>query len=345
MKKIKFFFFRNYRRLIRLATALASSLLIVFGALSVYAYDGQPDVKLSSIDYGVVNFGVPYVETRSNSKYCGYASTFAPYIYEVMSGSTQGTTYPTPYYSYNACASLSSLYEVNGSKMFAPNSYSVCQTISFSKRVTRASFYVKLGSGFVFDTDSVQVQNMGNESNFTSWNAGWQAWNASYEFCVYNCEAFKLKTFVKNTSVIATLGISVSLNTVYFEDGTSLIIDNNNQNTDKIVSAIEGNKSSAENNEYSGTTSEQKKAQSDLDTSEKKISEDTAEARTTTINIFKNFTVPGDIMKGLLTVTNLFNSLCANIPFAPIILNFSLAIGAAAFLLGLAAVIIRRSRQ
>lgn len=116
-------------------------------------------------------------------------------------------------------------------------------------------------------------------------------------------------------------------------------------NMDQILKAIQDNKSSAEKEQYSVATDEQKKGQSDLDSSEKKISDDTAEARASTINIFKNFTLPGDIMKGLLCVTNIFNSLCAGIPFAPIILNFSLAIGAAAFLLGLTAVFVRFGRS
>lgn len=110
-----------------------------------------------------------------------------------------------------------------------------------------------------------------------------------------------------------------------------------NSKLDRIIAAIEANKSSAEKNEYSGATTEQKQAQSDLNSAEASINSDTASARASTVDVLKNFTVPGDIMKGLLSVTNLFNSLCANIPFAPIVLNFSLAIGAAAFLLGLSA--------
>lgn len=110
-----------------------------------------------------------------------------------------------------------------------------------------------------------------------------------------------------------------------------------NSKLDRIISAIEANKSSAEKNDYSGPSSDQKQAQSDLDSAEASINADIAEARTSTINIFKNFTLPGDIMKGMLSVTKIFNAMCNCIPFAPIILNFSLAVGAAAFLLGLSA--------
>ena len=114
-----------------------------------------------------------------------------------------------------------------------------------------------------------------------------------------------------------------------------------NSKLDRIIAAIEANKSSAEKNAYSGPSSDQKQAQSNLDSAESSINADTASA----VDVLKNFTVPGDIMKGLLSVTNLFNSLCANIPFAPIVLNFSLAIGAAAFLLGLTAVFVRFGRS
>ena len=110
-----------------------------------------------------------------------------------------------------------------------------------------------------------------------------------------------------------------------------------NSKLDRIIAAIEANKSSAEKNDYSGPSSDQKQSQSDLNSAEASINADTATARTDTINLFKNFTLPGSILKGMLSVTSLFNALCARLSFAPIILNFSLAVGAAAFLLGLSA--------
>ena len=342
MKKIKLFFVRNYQRFIRFLILFSSICFFLVSSLSVFAFDGQPDVKLSSLDYGILNFGVPCIERKQPATYWGYTSAFAPYIYEVMSGSAQGTTYPTPYYSYSSCASLNSLYDVNGSKLFAPNSYVTRQTISFSKKVSRASFFIKLGTGFVFDEGNANVQNMGSNSDFSVYYSGWQSWASAYEVVVYNCESFKLSTFVKNSSNMSTLGYMVALTSVQFVDGSSLIIDNNNHNTDKIISAIESNKSSAEKNSYSGASTEQKKAQSDLDASEKKISDDTAEARSTTINIFKNFSVVGDISKGLLSVTALFNDLCLRFSPSAGLLNFSLALGIGAFLLGVSAYVVSK---
>ena len=110
-----------------------------------------------------------------------------------------------------------------------------------------------------------------------------------------------------------------------------------NSKLDRIIAAIEANKSSAENPDYNGVSSEHMNAQSDLDKAEASISADTSSARADTINLFKKFTLPGSILKGMLSVTSLFNALCARLSFAPIILNFSLAVGAAAFLLGLSA--------
>lgn len=114
-----------------------------------------------------------------------------------------------------------------------------------------------------------------------------------------------------------------------------------NAKLDEILQAIRENKSSAEKEQYSGASAEHKQAQSDLDSAENKINSDTAEARSSTINIFKSFTIVGDIAKGMLAVTNLFNVFTGDLVFAPALLNFSLAIGAGAFLLGLSAIILK----
>lgn len=112
-------------------------------------------------------------------------------------------------------------------------------------------------------------------------------------------------------------------------------------NMDQILKAIQDNKSSAEKEQYSGVTADHKQSQSDLDSAENKLYSDTADARSSTINIFKSFSIVGDIAKGMLAVTNLFNVFSGDLVFAPALLNFSLAIGAGAFLLGLSAIILK----
>lgn len=114
-----------------------------------------------------------------------------------------------------------------------------------------------------------------------------------------------------------------------------------NDKMDKIIAAIESNKSSAEKSDYNGVSADQKTAQADLDKAEASINADTATARTDTINLFKTFSIVGDIAKGMLAVTNIFNILTDYLVFAPALLNFALAVGAAAFLLGLSAIILK----
>lgn len=114
-----------------------------------------------------------------------------------------------------------------------------------------------------------------------------------------------------------------------------------NSKLDRIIAAIEANKSSAEKSDYNGVSADQKTAQSDLDKAEASINADTATARTDTINLFKTFSIVGDIAKGMLAVTNIFNILTGDLVFAPALLNFALAVGAAAFLLGLSAIILK----
>ena len=120
---------------------------------------------------------------------------------------------------------------------------------------------------------------------------------------------------------------------------------NTNDKLDKIIAAIEANKSSAEKSDYNGVTADQKTAQSDLDKAESSINADTVTARSDTINLFKTFSIVGDIAKGMLAVTNIFNILTGDLVFAPALLNFALAVGAGAFLLGLSAIILKVVRS
>ena len=136
-------------------------------------------------------------------------------------------------------------------------------------------------------------------------------------------------------------GIGAGLDFVFIYGNDNTV----NDKMDKIIAAIEANKSSAEKSNYNGVTADQKTAQSDLDKAEASINADTATARTDTINLFKTFSIVGDIAKGMLAVTNIFNILTDDLVFAPALLNFALAVGAAAFLLGLSAIILKVVRS
>ena len=117
-----------------------------------------------------------------------------------------------------------------------------------------------------------------------------------------------------------------------------------NSKLDRIISAIEANKSSAEKDTYSSTPDSVKQSQSDLDVADKKLTEDTASARSSTINVLSNFRIVGDIATGLLAVTNLFNVMASDLPFAGPLLNFSLFVGGIAFLLGVSVILFNHFR-
>ena len=114
---------------------------------------------------------------------------------------------------------------------------------------------------------------------------------------------------------------------------------------DKVIGLLEQGKSSAESNIYSGTTSEQQQTQQEASAAEKKIYDDTAEYRDSTISVFKNFRIVGDIANGMLSVTRLFDNLASRLSLASPLLQFSLAIGLGAFVLGLTSLFVGISRR
>lgn len=162
--------------------------------------------------------------------------------------------------------------------------------------------------------------------------------NSNIDFCCNLLSQIKTSNDSQNEKIQAILDKLVFTNEQLIASHEMYVnIWNSAYSIDKKLDTIIELLQVATSNNYSATTPSQKQNQADLDSAEASINADTAEARTSTINIFKNFTLPGDIMKGMLSVTKIFNAMCNCIPFAPIILNFSLAVGAAAFLLGLSA--------
>lgn len=336
MKKIKYFFIRQYAKIIRFLISLSVISVFIFGAFSVsaaesyYFYFSQPQVTDTSCYWEIV---------RSD----GYCFV----VYGVASSKPE-------YFS----ASLS-----NGKIYFEARGVSEAeQSYYILDRWTGGSLITSRDNGIYYF--ALSGFGVGAIYAHNAYNKGFSAPTVDRVF-LYGQDLLVNDNFSAVISLLNQLKSSGATSAQIQQVITSIgNLDNHtngnlklileaikNQTTtqnaklDEILQAIKDNKSSAEKNEYSGATTEQKQAQSDLDASEKKISDDTAEARASTINIFKNFTLPGDIMKGLLCVTNIFNSLCAGLPFAPIILNFSLAIGAAAFLLGLTAIFVRFGRS
>lgn len=306
MKKIKLFLFRNYQRIIRFLISFSVIGCLLVAVLTVSAgsvvdhrfYCSKPDITNNSCLIELV---------RSDGK------AFCIYV----------------------CA-----YKNDGSSI---------GDVAFYASVVDGALQIRPSSALLDSISSYGVywDNYGKMDTCTNVSIkGASLWLGGSSFVTgihgYNVDVSTVSVADSTVGFVFDYGtdsfVIDKLNKIndYLYSSDARLSDINSK-LDRIIAAIEANKSSAEKNEYSGATTEQKQAQSDLNSAEASINSDTASARASTVDVLKNFTVPGDIMKGLLSVTNLFNSLCANIPFAPIVLNFSLAIGAAAFLLGLSA--------
>ena len=332
MKRIKFFFIRNYQRFIRFLISLFVVSVFIFGAFSASAHE----VFQASISQPQLTGNDCYLEivTANDWRLVIYISR-----QDIFSGSNGSINGDSSFYA-----------QVNGNYLeISPNSY-------LASDVGSTSCW-----GYFYDLKWNSVSNLAKGSNSHTLRLGLGNSGAIKKIHGYNCNVTSITgtsndfvfsygmdtTFnnllisIKNTCSSTNLNvqdISTKLANLFNINRTFF----NSVNMAQILQAIQENKSSAEKNEYSGATTEQKKAQSDLDASEKKISDDTAEARATTINIFKNFSVVGDISKGLLSVTALFNDLCLCFSPSAGLLNFSLALGIGAFLLGVSAYVVSK---
>ena len=335
MKKIKLFFIRNYQRFIRFLISLSVISVLAFFAFSVSAAPA-PTVYSASISQPQLSGNDCYLEVVT-------ANGWKMVVYVTLAPSPSSNNASNV--AFSASVSDNNLHIVPLSALPSDRQlYGYMYDVSYGT----ISQLAHVETGNPADSLYLYLGNSGAITGIHGYNCdvnGINVTNSNFVFSYGVDTSFYTFLSAISSSVNSGVGklieISSTLVTLYNQNkaffGTT--------NMEQILKAIQDNKSSAEKTEYSGATDDQKKAQSDLDTSEKKISDDTAEARSSTINIFKNFTLPGDIMKGLLCVTNIFNSLCAGVPFAPIVLNFSLAIGAAAFLLGLTAVFVRFGRS
>lgn len=335
MKKIKLFFVRNYQRFIRFLISFSVISVFIFGLFSVSA-TSAPVVYQASISQPQLSGNDCYLEVVT-------ANGWKMVIYVSLASSPSSNNVSNT--SFHAYVSDNNLHV---SCLSALPSSMELYGYMYDATYGGVSSLTHVETGHPADSLYLSLGNSGAITGIHGYNCyvnGISTSNNQFVFSYGVDTSFNNFLSAISSSVNSGVGkldtISSTLVTLYNQNKAFF----GSVNMQQILKAIQDNKSSAEKNEYSGATTEQKKAQSDLDTSEKKISDDTAEARASTINIFKNFSLPGDIMKGLLCVTNIFNSLCAGIPFAPILLNFSLAIGAAAFLLGLTAIFVRFGRS
>ena len=317
MKKIKLFFVRNYRRLLRLAAVFSSSLLLVFGVLSVSAVSPRYVFRCSR----------PYISNNN----CLYEMSFNDGSYFLFYGVALTSDGSPVRFDSSVTGSTITFEAINNTNITFCVFYLIDSNGSIYPLTQGAQGYT-----FLYETPAaVSIVNCYN-CYFPYWKSnsdGIFVYGSDNLVCDY---LSNLNTLLSQLKDVESSKLQAIIDTINY--GAA----NQQAKLDAIIKAIQDNKSSAEKNQYSGATTEQKKAQSDLDSADKKISDDTAEARTTTINIFKNFSVVGDISKGLLSVTALFNDLCLRFSPSAGLLNFSLALGIGAFLLGVSAYVVSK---
>ena len=337
MKKIKYFFIRQYSKIIRFLIIFSSVIALIFAqAFSAGA--------LRYID-------CVYSQPQLTGKNC--------YLEIVTSKNWQWLVCV----QLDAFSDATNISDVGFTAFISENYLCVSTTTSIPSSMLLSGFRVDMVSGDMTSFEHVEAGNRNDSMRTWIGSAG-----TITGIHGYNCDVTSITTATKNDFAInygTDISLRSSLNSVsvyvsQIQLNTSSIktvvntintnivnLFNQNKaffgstNMDEILKAIKDNKSSAEKEQYSGASAEHKQAQSDLDSAENKINSDTAEARSSTINIFKSFTIVGDIAKGMLAVTNLFNVFTGDLIFAPALLNFSLAIGAGAFLLGLSAIILK----
>lgn len=332
MKRIKFFFIRNYQRFIRFLISLSVVSVFIFGAFSVSAQE----VYQASISQPQLTGNDCYLEVVTANDWRLVIYISRQDIFTGSNGSSNGDSSFSAIVRDNSLVispnfALSSDVGTSTSWGFA---YDVrWNTVSaLGKTSDSLTMFFYLGnSGAITKIHgyNCDVSSITGTSNDFVFSYGMDTTFNNLLTSIYNtCRSTNLKV----QDISTKLANLFNINRAFFA----------NVNMAQILQAIQDNKSSAEKEQYSGASTEQKKAQSDLDNSEKKISDDTAEARSTTINIFKNFSVVGDISKGLLSVTALFNDLCLRFSPSAGLLNFSLALGIGAFLLGVSAYVVSK---
>lgn len=334
MKKFKLFLVRNYHRFIRFLISLSVISVLAFGAFSASAAPA-PTVYSASISQPQLTGNDCYLEVVT-------ANGWKMVIYVSLA--------PSPS-SNNVSDVAFSAYVSDNNLHIGPLSalpsdrqlYGYMYDVSFGT----VSSLAHVETGNPYDSLYLWLGNSGAITGIHGYNCNVNGINVTNSNFVFS---YGVDSSFNN--LLTAISSSVSSGVGKLSDISSTLVNLYNQNKaffgsvnmQQILNAIQDNKSSAEKNQYSGATTEQKKAQSDLESADSKLQNDTASARDSTISIFKYFSVAGDISKGLLAVTSLFNELCLAFTPSAALLNFSLAVGLAAFLLGLTALIVHIGR-
>lgn len=334
MKKIKYFFIRQYAKIIRFLIAFSSVISLIF----VQAF------STSAITY----FDCVYAQPQLTGKNC--------YLEIVTSKNWRWLVCV----QLDAFSDASDMSDVGFTAFISENYLCVSTTTSIPSSMLLSGFRVDMVSGDMTAFEHVEAGNRNDSMKTWIGSAG-----TITGIHGYNCTVTSISTATKNdfvvsygadvsfrsylrsiSSYVSSISIDVSsIKTAVNTINTNLVnIFNQDKaffgstNMDQILKAIQDNKSSAENNEY---TSPDTSNASQYESAESQLMDTTASGRSSAVDTMKGIggILDNHVGKSLLATSKLMSEFLG-IDWLGDIAHFALVCGLFAFILGISVMII-----
>lgn len=334
MKKIKYFFIRQYAKIIRFLIAFSSVISLIF----VQAF------STSAITY----IDCVYAQPQLTGKNC--------YLEIVTSKNWRWLVCV----QLDAFSDASDMSDVGFTAFISENYLCVSTTTSIPSSMLLSGFRVDMVSGDMTAFEHVEAGNRNDSMKTWIGSAG-----TITGIHGYNCTVTSISTATKNdfvvsygadvsfrsylrsiSSYVSSISIDVSsIKTAVNTINTNLVnIFNQDKaffgstNMDQILKAIQDNKSSAENNEY---TSPDTSNASQYESAESQLMDTTASGRSSAVDTMKGIggILDNHVGKSLLATSKLMSEFLG-IDWLGDIAHFALVCGLFAFILGISVMII-----
>lgn len=334
MKKIKYFFIRQYAKIIRFLIAFSSVISLLFAQA----------FSTSAITY----FDCVYAQPQLTGKNC--------YLEIVTSKNWRWLVCV----QLDAFSDASDISDVGFMAFISENYLCVSTTTSIPSSMLLSGFRVDMVSGDMTAFEHVEAGNRNDSMKTWIGSAG-----TITGIHGYNCTVTSISTATKNdfvvsygadvsfrsylrsiSSYVSSISMDVaSIKTAVNTINTNLVnIFNQDKaffgstNMDQILKAIQDNKSSAENNEY---TSPDTSNASQYESAESQLMDTTASGRSSAVDTMKGIggILDNHVGKSLLATSKLMSEFLG-IDWLGDIAHFALVCGLFAFILGISVMII-----
>lgn len=334
MKKIKYFFIRQYAKIIRFLITFSSVIALVFAQ----AFTSSATTYIDCV----------YSQPQLTGKNC--------YLEIVTSNNWRWLVVV----QLDAFSDAANISDVGFSAFISENYLCVSTTSSIPSSMLLSGFRVDMVSGVMTSFEHVEAGNRNDSMRTWIGKAG-----TITGIHGYNCNVTSITTATKNdfvvnygsdvsfrsylrsiSSYISSVSMDVaSIKTAVNTINTNLVnIFNQDKsffgstNMDEILQAIKDNKSSAENNEY---TSPDTSNASQYESAESQLMDTTASGRSSAVDTMKGIggILDNHVGKSLLATSKLMSEFLG-IDWLGDIVHFALVCGLFAFVLGISVMII-----